>query len=294
MIRRAAALLLLAPACSASAPAPGAGADSRDLPAGLSEVSGLAIASTGSVFAHNDEEAVVHEIELATGRTLRRFSLGSPPARGDFEGIAAESGRVYLITSDGQLLAAPIGPDGARVPFEVHDTGVGAACEIEGLSLAPEPGNLLILCKRARRGGREGRLLIYQWRIGSTAPVRRPWRDIELGEALGGGRRQFAPSSIEWVPARRQLVVVSARDRMLLVLDETGRILGTRRLEAARHPQPEGLAVTSSDQLAIADEGQRGRPGRLTVYPPDYLRQFLSRFAATPSGLPTSSKKPAR
>ncbi len=274
MMRRAAALaLLLMPACSAPAQRP-----YHDLPRALREVSGLAAASPGSVFAHDDEQAIVHEIELATGRILRRFSLGSPPARGDFEGIAAGSGRVYLITSDGQVLAAAIGPDGATVPFDVHDTGIGDACEIEGLSLAPEPGNLLILCKRARRGGPEGRLLIYLWSIGGAAPVGQPWRDIDLGEAADGALDGFAPSSIEWVPARRQLVVVSARDHMLLVLDEQGRILGTHRLPAARHPQPEGVTVTAADELVIADEGTRNWPGRLTVYPPDYLRQVLSSF----------------
>jgi len=281
VIRRAAALLLLMPACSSPAPAPPPGPH-HDLPAALREVSGLALASPGSVFAHDDEQAVVHEIDLASGRTLRRFSLGDPPARGDFEGIAADRGHVYLIASDGRLLAASLGRDGRRMPFEVHDTGAGADCEIEGLSLAPEPGNLLILCKRVRGGGREGRLRIYQWTIGARGPVGRPWRDIGLSEAPGDGRDGFAPSSIEWVPARRRLVLVSARDRRLLVLDEQGRILGSHRLAAARHPQPEGVTVTPAGALVVADEGERGRPGRLTVYPPDYLRQVLSRFAATP------------
>lgn len=289
MIRRAAALLALMPACSAPAP----GAESRDLPPALREISGLAIASPGSVFAHDDEQAVVHEIELATGRTLRSFSLGSPPARGDFEGIAADRGRVHLITSDGRLLSADAGPHGAHIPFEVHDTGAGADCEIEGLSLAPRPGHVLILCKRAQGGGREDRLIIYQWSIEAPAPVGRPWREIDVREALRGDRGRFAPSSIEWVPTRRQLVVVSAGDRTLLVLDENGRILGSERLAAGRHPQPEGVTITAADELVIADEGDRGRPARLTLYPAGYLRQVLS-SRATASALPTSSRKPAR
>jgi uncharacterized protein YjiK len=287
-------LLLLAAACSAAPPDPPAPApDQRDLPPSLREVSGLAEASPGSVFAHDDERAVVHEIELASGRTLRRFSLGDPPARGDFEGIAADRDHVYLIASDGRLLAAPIGEDGATVSFETYDTGVGAACEIEGLSLAPEPRRLLILCKRARHGP-AGRLVIYEWDMVTHGPAERPWRDIDVRALLGEAYAEFAPSSIEWVPSQRQLVVVSARDRMLLALDENGGVVGTDRLDAARHPQPEGVTVTASGQVVIADEGPRGRPGRLTVYPPDYLRQVLSRFAATASGPATSSKNPAR
>ena len=286
-MRHAAGLLLLT-ACSAPATGPG------DLPPSLREVSGLAIASAASVFAHDDESAAIHEIDLTSGRVIRRFSLGSPPVRGDFEGIAADSQRIYLIASDGRLLAASIGQHGTRVPFEVHDTGAGAECEIEGLSLAPRPGSLLILCKRVRRGDRTGRLLIYEWNISAGTPVRRPWLDIDLRDLLGEEQGAFAPSGIEWVPARRELVMVSARNRLLLICDEKGRILGMRRLSATRHPQPEGVAVAASGALVIADEGRRGRPARLTVYPPTYLRQVLSSFAETSSTLPMSSKKPAR
>lgn len=283
MIRRIVALLLLLPACGSDA------RDSHALPPGLREVSGLAGASAGSVFAHDDEQAVVHEIELATGRVLRRFALGDPPARGDFEGIAAAGGRIYLVTSDAQILSAPIGADGAQVPFTRHDTGAGATCEIEGLSLAPAPGRLLILCKHIHDGRHDGRLLVFEWAADGLASARL-WRDIALPAPAGGARRRFAPSSIEWVPSARILVVISSADRTLLLLDETGRILGERRLEAAAHPQPEGAAVTATGALAIADEGRGGEPGRITVYPPDYLRQVRSRFDETAPASPISSK----
>lgn len=283
MIGRVAALLLLLPACGAEAPR------GHELAPGLREISGLAAASDDSVFAHDDEQAVVYELELTTGRALRRFALGDPPARGDFEGIATAGGRIYLITSGGQILSAPIGADGATVPFARHETGAGAACEIEGLALSPTPGRLLILCKQARGGGRrEARLLIYQWALDGSGPAAL-WRDIDLGGLVGDGR--LAPSSIEWVASTRQLLVISSADRMLLVLDEAGRVLGHRELAAADHPQPEGAAVTATGALAIADEGRSGEAGRLTVYPPDYLMQVLSRFEESAPESRMSSKK---
>ena len=285
----AALLLLLVPACS-----PPPTQTSRPLPASLREVSGLAVASGASVFAHDDEQAIVYEIEIATGRTIRRFSLGSPPARGDFEGIAAASGRIYLITSEGQLLAADIGGHGAQVPFEVHDTGAGAACEVEGLSAAPAPGHLLILCKRPRRGRPEGRILIYQWNIESPGRVERPLHDVDVRDLTAEGSGAFAPSAIEWIPADRQLAILSARDRMLLVLDENGRVVAADRLSPARHRQAEGLAVTGSGELVIADEGRGSRPATLTAYSPDYLRQVLSRFDSTSSAIPILANEAAR
>lgn len=255
---------LLLAACAQGADADGS---SFALPNELLEISGLASASADSVFAHNDESGVVHEIALADGRVRRSFAIGDPAEQGDFEGIAADDGHIYLITSEGRMLVARIGEDGARVPFEAHDTGVGAACEIEGLSLAPEPGELLIVCKAMLRGGPRGRLVIYRWSAETRAPAGGPWREIDLAEALGADRNGFAPSGIEWLPSLAQILVVSARARMLLVLDENGGISATHRLAPARHPQAEGITVVGSNRLVIADEGGEGQPARLAVYP---------------------------
>lgn len=251
------ALLLLAAACSQPAEQV-----QQRLPDGLSEVSGLAQAGPASVFAHDDERAVIHEIAVDGGRTLRRFALGRPPARGDFEGIAVDGGRIYLIASDGRLLAARPGADGEHVPFEAHDSGVGAYCEVEGLAAGTEPGRLLILCKR-QRDGSSGRLLVFAWSPGHPAV---PWRDMDLGGALGDAG-SFAPSGVEFDPAQGRLIVLSARDRRMLVLDRGGRIAALRRLDPRRHPQAEGIALMADGRLVVADEGQGGAPGRLAVYP---------------------------
>ena len=288
-LRSAAFLLPLMPACSQQSTQTG-----HALPQALNEVSGLAIASEDSVFAHDDERAIIYEIAIATGRTIRWFSLGSPPARGDFEGIAAEGGRIYLITSNGHLLAADIGGHGAHMPFEIHDTGVGTACEVEGMSTAPAAGHLLILCKRPRRGLREGRILIYRWNVESPARVGAPLLDLDVRHLAFEGGRGLAPSAIEWIPADRQLAILSARDRTLLLLDESGRLLATHRLSATHHRQAEGLAVTGSGEMVIADEGGGGRPATLTVYPADYRRQVLSRFDSTSSAVSILSSEAAR
>jgi len=265
VIRIALSLLLLA-ACASDAE-PGLEGRAIALPDGLREISGLAAASPDSVFAHNDESAVIHEIALADGRVIRSFALGSPVEADDFEGIAAHRDRIYLITSEGRMLVADAGEEGADAPFEEYDTGVGAACEIEGLSLAPDPGDLLIVCKTMLRGGGRGRLIIYRWSVETRARAERPWREIDLDAALGAQSDEFAPSGIEWVPAARRILVISARGRGMLVLDESGGVVSTHRLAVAHHPQAEGVAVIGGDRLVIADEGDRGRPGRLAVYP---------------------------
>ena len=231
----------------------------------LREISGLAVAGPTSLFAHDDEQAVVREISVQEGRILRSIRFGE---RGDYEGIAADGNRIFVITSEGRLSSFVAGPDGATVTPETVDTGAGEQCEIEGLSLAPTPGRLLILCKEIQGRGNRGRLLILAWDIAARQLVRQPFVDADLSETLGENRRGFAPSGMDWDASRRRLVIVSARNRLLLELDENGRPTSQRVLDELRHPQAEGVAVMPNGALVISDEaGDSGGPGRLTVYP---------------------------
>jgi len=272
MIRSAAFLLLLA-GCTANPASNEANATSADedgvrviaLPPALAEISGLAVAGPTSLFAHDDEVGIVREIDAATGRIIRSFTFGG---RGDYEGIAALDGRIFVITSRGALSSFAAGADGATVQAGTIETGAGERCEIEGLSLAPQPGRLLILCKEIEGRGNRGRLLILGWDIAAGQLLPQPFVDADLSDTLGENRRGFAPSSIDWDAARRRVIILSARNRLLLELDESGRVTGQRVLDPNRHPQAEGVAVMPNGAMAIADEaGDSGGPGRLTVYP---------------------------
>lgn len=262
---RALLLLLFVGACSQSS--------DRDaaryfpLPTSLTEISGLAMASETSVFAHNDENGVIHEISIEDGQIIRSFGIGNPSLNDDIEGIAASGDRLWVVNSDGIIRAFDAGADRSHVAYTEYDSGVGEYCEVEGLSLSPAPDRLLIVCKNMNQGIRRGTLVIYEWDARSGEPVGAPWRQVELSEALGQERGEFGPSGIEWLPEFGQLLVISARGRSMLILDENGRILARHRLNVSRHPQSEGVTVVGSSRLVIADEGQRGERGQLAVYP---------------------------
>lgn len=242
------------------------GARYLSMPQSLMEISGLAIASPDTVFAHDDESAVIHEISLRNGDVVRVFAVGNPVLEDDIEGIAADGEEIWIINSEGMIYTFGAGENRSHVAYREFDTGVGEHCEIEGLSLAPTPNTLLIVCKEMRRGNRRGTLVIYEWDMRTREPVDTPWRQIELAEALGAESADFAPSGIEWVEETGEILVITARGQALLVLDEAGRIQARHRLNPARHPQAEGVTVIGSDRLVIADEGQRGRPGQIAVY----------------------------
>ena len=240
------------------------------LPSELSEVSGLAAAGPDSIFLHNDEHAIIYELRLSDGRALRAFALGNPTIEGDFEGIAANDERVFLVTSDGLIYSALPAEHGQRTTYQVYDSGVGPRCEIEGLSIAPDGDGLLLLCKRFRDGTDEALLEVYFWPFGAERSYVEPWLSLPLNGLVADNEvAEFQPSGIEWVEARQRVMIVSARNRILLTLDIEGALLDHRKLEEERHPKTEGIAVLEDGRLVLADEGSMTRAGRLAVYPAD-------------------------
>jgi len=238
----------------------------HDLARSLREVSGLAVTNDGRLFAHNDERATVYEIDPHTGRRLRRFDLGRPAARGDFEGLAVEGGTFYLITSRGMLyrFREPAGEDVAA--FGAVDTGVGSRCEVEGLAYDPVERMLLAPCKTVP-ATEASYLVIYRLTTGprprAASVLRVPLAQLEAF----GLPASFHPSGIEIDPGAHTMVLISARDRVVLELSRDLRIMDAVKLRRHRHPRMEGVAFAPDGALLIADEGRTGR-GRLTRYAP--------------------------
>lgn len=238
------------------------------LPVALEEVSGLAMATPNSVFTHNDEHAIVHEIDILQGQTLRSFALGDPTVEGDFEGIAYAGGRIYLITSDGIIYAAPPGADGERVPYRAYDTGIGPMCETEGLANAPTGGHLLVLCKRLHRKEDEQRLEIHRWALGAERAEPEPWLSIPLSEILEPQDfAEFRPSAIDFDTERGRLLIVSGKNQVFLQLDLAGHLIDRRRLDPDRHRQTEGIAILPGCRMLLADEGTETRRASISAYP---------------------------
>jgi uncharacterized protein YjiK len=232
------------------------------LPPALREISGLAVTADGRLFAHDDERAIIHEIDPETGRITMSFGVGGPE-RGDFEGLAiAPSGAFWLVTSTGQLLRFSAGAPGERVSFEQFDTGLADICEVEGLALLPVTESLILACKQNHRRAMRDTIALYQWRPGADAQI---WRSLDARTvAEAAGVDDFRPSAVEVDPVSGRTLILSARDGALVELDGEGALLSARAL-APSHAQAEGLTILPNGTLIIADEGAGAR-ALLSVY----------------------------
>ncbi len=217
------------------------------LPESLSEISGLAVTPDGRVLAHDDEKAIVYELDVAAEQVVRRWKLrtGKHTLRGDFEGIAVRGGDVWLLTSSGGLLRAAIDSD---VAPQAIDTGLGDECEFEGLAVK---GDLLVMaCKRVLDA------------VGTRLVL---W-DVAASQVAGRIHLDGPPlhlSAIEWCPRQNRFIGLAAREGQLILARADGRIESRVQLDAKRHPQAEGVTVHAGD-LLIADEGRKR--GRLMRY----------------------------
>ena len=234
---------------------------------GLLEISGLAVASENSVYAHNDEHAIVYELSLDNGKIVSAFALGDPTVRADFEGIAVFDGRVYLAASNGLIYEAPIGPHRERVRFNIFDTGIGEFCEVEGITNASVHGEFLILCKAPHVKELARRLVIYKWSVNDRKTVAAPWLNITYSTLLTADEREkFRPSAIEQRDKDGLLIILSARNRLLIAVNESGKLIYKKKLPPELHPQAEGVALLPSGDFVIADEGARRMVGTLSIY----------------------------
>lgn len=231
------------------------------LPLELLEISGMAVSPDGRLFAHDDERAVIYEINAEDGAFVKRFALGAP-LPGDFEGLAIDNDGVFwMITSEGQVLRFAEGQDGRRVQYETLDTGLRRTCEIEGLAFLAAADSLIIACKQNHVRDMRDAIALYQWRPGGEATL---WRTVALGDVQEIiGIDNFRPSSIEFDRRSGRIILLSASDPALVEL-EGERVVAARQLGRV-HTQAEGAAILPDGSLVISDEGSNTR-ALLSVY----------------------------
>lgn len=236
-----------------------------DLPGRLDEISGLAFSASGTLYGHADERGIVYSIDPTTGTVGRGFVLAPTVPRDDFEGIAVAGDRFFLISSGGRLYEFREAPQGGSSPFRVTDVGVGKTCEVEGLTYDAGSASLLLACKSVMPTAPEVR--IHRIPLDPTTPVPPPLRiplDSFAAVGLAGG---LHPSGMDVDPSTGNLVLVAAREEVILEIDQQGRVVSAHHFPGRRHPQAEGIAFGPDGLLYVGDEGKNGK-ARLTVYGP--------------------------
>ena len=246
----------------------GAPSSRIELPGVLAELSGIAYTADGRLLAQGDESAVVYQVDVSTGRIVKRFAIGDAagPMLGDFEDIQVVGDRVFLVTSEGQLVEAKEGAGGSTVPVVRRTRGLRGACEVEGLSWDEASSAMLLLCKEAK--GKHGKDHVVILAVNPATGEFEPEPRILVSQAdleRVTGAKRFSGSAMVRNARTGTLILVAGPQRTYAEIDATGKVLGGGRLVERYHRQPEGIAIAPDQTLLISDEGA-GAKATITGY----------------------------
>jgi len=252
----------------------------------LDEISGLAITDDGRLFAHDDEQGAIYQLDQKTGEIQKIFYLGKKKGKKeDFEGIAIVGEFFYLVSSEGTLFQFKEGDNKDHVDYRLIKTGLPADLDVEGLCYDPVSRSLLIACKDSPKKGIDQPRSIYSFLLEDMKLIEKPrfvlspdelyhnykeslsekiGRFFLLIDALG-----VTPSAIERHPVTGSFFILSSRGPFLFELLPDGTVVSRIKLDATLHNQPEGLVFTPENSMIISDEAGEDR-ARLTIYHPDF------------------------
>lgn len=242
-----------------------------DLPRELDEISGLAIVDSNRVIAIQDENARYYVIRLSDGVVESRTDFGT---RGDYEGVELVGAVLYVIRSDGDVFVIENWEDRKPKSYRIK-TRLSSSCDAEGLAYDGVNHRLLIACKEYPGKGIKNARAVYAFDPVSESINKEPAflikRDsIALALNHAGSRMSaFKPAALAIHPISGLVYVVSSRDKLMIVMDTTGRVLASQLLEHPRIRQPEGLAFLPNGDLLLASEAAGKRPSilRFTYQP---------------------------
>jgi uncharacterized protein YjiK len=230
----------------------------------LNEISGITFLS-GNLFAHNDESATIFQVDENSGKLLKRFSIGNPAIKDDFEDITSTSNKLYLITSKGDLYLFSEGKDGSNVGYKKFTTGISKG-DIEGLCYDESTNSLLIACKGNAGKYYKGYKVIFTFDLNSNKISPEPRFKISLNELKNKfGLKTLSPSAITRNNKSGTFFILSSKDKAIIELSASGKILTAVKLDDYRHIQPEGITFSADGSLIISDEGGTDR-ATLTRY----------------------------
>jgi hypothetical protein len=237
------------------------------LPPGLAEISGLALTSDSRLLGHNDEVGRIFEVDYRRGVVVKTFWIGDQIVRDDFEAIAVAGDRIFLLASTGRIYAFAEGADESRVPFTVHDTGLGGECEFEGLAFDSSANALVLACKHILTAGLKDFVVLYKYSLADSSAAGASRLTIPLAQAIGAnGWKGFTPSDIAVDPGSGDYVVIASQEKGLLRVTSAGEVVWSRPLPAGQD-MTEGIAITQDGILILADEAMSAStPGDITLY----------------------------
>lgn len=238
------------------------------MPYVLEEISGLSFRTPSSILAIDDESGKMFEYDVSQQKITHSISFYKS---GDYEGIEMVDSSVFVLKSDGDVFRFPYGPEKQARGIK-YENALSSKNDTEGLGYNPQTNHLIIACKE--EGGIGDNNLksraFYTYDLKSMKLNEAPLFKIgplELKEFWEQNRSfdyekdriKFKPSAVATHPISGHYYVLSSVGKMLVVVNQTGKIQATYPVSPRILGQPEGLCFSPSGDMYISSEGEGDR-----------------------------------
>ncbi len=222
-----------------------------NLPVELDEISGIAYyPKDTSVFAVIDEDGLLYKIPIKDPSKTQKWFFDK--AR-DYEDIILRDSVFYALVSNGDIVTILFKGDSITTQKTVFSEGSGKKTnEFEGMYL--DSNRIVIMCKECEED-KKSKISFYFFNDSLQNYQLHHSLDIApVAEKLDKNKVALKPSAVAQHPITRELYIVSAINKVLLVVDTTGKIKDIFPLNPKIYKQPEGIAFTPEGNLIISNE----------------------------------------
>lgn len=249
----------------------------------LLEISGLSISDSGKhLFAVQDENGLIFKLSKKGGEVLSEIKFHKD---GDYEGIEVVGDDIYVVKSTGTVYhVTNLGkPEQQMKKF---NSFLGRENDVEGLAFDRKNNRLLLACKGIPATGESFEVIrykkvIYAFDIPTRTLLPEPVYTLQLDDICKYLRENptlkkyaklvsffsaekenltFNPSAIAVHPLTGNIYVISSSGKILIVMDEKGKVVHIEKLDKAIHAQPEGMVFDQDGTLFISNEGKKTKP----------------------------------
>lgn len=221
------------------------------LPLDLDEISGIAYyPPDSSVFAINDEKGWLYKIRKGREILHWEFSKGA-----DFEDLVLLDSIFYVLQSNGNIMRLSFSEQNVvGVQRYTFDKGSGED-EFEILYYDSTKNKLILICKDCEMDKKKSlTTFAFDPHTGQYETSPFTINVQEIAHSLGDDKMKFKPSAASINPKNGMLYIISAINKLLVVMDVNGKLVKAYRIDPAIFKQPEGITFAPSGGMIISNE----------------------------------------
>lgn len=247
------------------------------LPTLLNEISGLTTLNQDKIACVQDEKESIFIYDLKKEAISKEYSSD---IAGDYEELALVGTTMYLLRSDGVLIEYA---NYSTSPVKAKEYQLNLpSADNEGLCYDKKNNRLLIAAKSKTAKEVENKYirLIYSFDLASKELISKPAFKLDLNKIEEKAKKQgisiptrrvkktgkelsnfnFRPSAIAIHPVENTIYILSASDRLLLIIDEKGSILNLFSLSPNLFHKAEGITFLPDGDMLISNEAKGKKP----------------------------------